>query len=147
MNLKSRYGNTERRETNGVTASLPAMLTEAYRSTPKEVVLTATEYTVTTIPANVLITKISYIVTEAFTPATTATASIKLGATVLDAALNLKVVGATASAVVAPTYVTANTDVTITPTFVGAATNDELGIVKVLIEYNDFNRDTGSYLA
>lgn len=146
-NLKTRYKNTQRRETNSATASLPSLLTEAYRAEPKEVVLTATEYTMLTLPANVMVTGIRYLVSEAYTNATSAAALVKLGATTLDAAINLKTVGASNSATTAPIWVTAPTDLTITPTLVGAATDDEAGIFKVLIEYNDYNRDTGSYLA
>lgn len=145
--LKSRFKNTQRRETNSGTATLPALLTEAYRSEAKEVVLTATEYTMLTLPANIMVTGIRYLVSEAYTNATSAAALVKLGATTLDAAINLKVVGASNSATTAPIWVTTPTDLTITPTLTGAAVNDETGIIKVLIEYNDYNRDTGSYLA
>jgi hypothetical protein len=146
LNLKGRYGNTERREVNAVRAALPFLLEGAYRNEPKQVVLTGDIHTVCKIPADILITKITYIVTEAYTQATSAVASIKLGATELDAALNLKVAGATASAATAPILVTAETDVTVTPTFVGAEASDA-GEVLVIIEYTDYNRDTGSYIA
>jgi len=145
--LKTRYKNTERRETNSGTMSLPSLLTEAYRSEPKEVVLTATDYTMATLPSNILVTAIKYLVTEAYTNATSATAAVKIGATTLDAAVDITTVGASNGTLAAPMWITTNTDVVITPTLTGAATNDEVGIFKVLVEYNDYNRDTGSYLA
>ena len=145
--LKQRYENNKRRETNSATMNLPSLLGEAYRGTAKEVVLTATEYFVGKLPANIMVTAVKYLVTEAYTNATSAVGSVELGTTVLDAAVNLKVVGASLGTLAAPAYLTAETTVSVTPTFVGAATNDEAGIFKVIIEYNDFDRDTGSYIA
>lgn len=145
--ISTRFGNNKRREASAHRGILPYVIQEAdsRQGIVKEIVLTATDYILGTIPANVIVTKAYLNVTEAYTAATTATVTVNLGATALFTNVDVKTVALTASAITG-VLTSAPSNIVAQFAFVGAETG-EIGELEVVIEYIDYNRDTGSYVS
>jgi len=145
-NIKGLYSNNRRRETNAVTCSVPYVLGAAdlREGTPQEVVITADAYTCLTIPANCIVTAVNLVIEAGAEYGTGSTVGVKLGA------IDVITAGATdAAGLIAGTNVPAlvdgsSEDLIITPALAGTSTEDS--VIKVVVEYTDYDLATVSYI-
>ncbi len=142
---KTMFGNNERREANVVVGALPAVLAPAdLREGEAETVIVTTDtYEVIKLPAGVVVTNAFVVVDDAYDGAVTFAAAV--GAVTVVAAANGAVEGITLHATGwIETLITDETVCTLVPTITGASTK---GVVKLVVEYYDYNRSTKSFIS
>jgi len=143
--LRGLFENNRRREAHSVTGTVPAIIEQAnLREGTAEVTVASGDYTLLSIPNNVLVTGISVVIDNAYDSATSATINAAIGATgIFTAAVDATTVGVTAG-INFPLLVTGGTaDLVATMAITGATTK---GTAKILIEYVDYDRATMSYI-
>lgn len=143
--LRGLFQNNRRREAQAVVGTVPAIIEPAdLREGTAEVVVASGDYTLLTLPNNVVVHNVYLVVDEAYDSATSATFTASIGGTsVFALPVNVKAVGLSAGTNV-PLLVTGGTaDVVATMAITGATTT---GTAKLVIEYVDYDRGTMSYI-
>ena len=144
--LRGLFQNNRRRESHAVVGTVPFVLESAdLREGKKELDLTTGDYTLLTIPANVLVTGATMVVEEAgvFDGAGTKV-SAKLGTVSIMGDAAVDAAGVTkGTAASFPLLTTTEQDVIATATVAGKGTK---GVAKLVISYVDYGRATMSYI-
>jgi len=144
--LRGLFKNNRRREINAVVGTLPYAIADAdLRTGDAAVVATNEAYTLVTLPAGTVVTGVNLLV-ETGSEFIAGTCKVDIGATtVIPALTDLTTAGITASDD-APLLLDAAYDVVITPASLTVAAGNANAVVRVEIEYVDYNRATMSYI-
>ena len=144
--VRGLFQNNRRREAHAVTATIPSIIEQAdLRSGTAAVTLASGDYTTLTIPANVIVTSVSLVVTDPLAGGTVSagTLAAKIGGTSVLTATTITAAGLTAGTGF-PLLVSGNgADLVVTAAVTGIP---ETGGGQVVVEYTDFDRATMSYI-
>ncbi len=143
--LRGLFSNNRRRETNAVTSSVPFILEPAdLREGTAAVQVTSGDYTTLSIPSGCIVTQATIIVEEGAEYGASSTAAVKVGSTELVPATAIDTAGITIGSAVPILVSGGSEDVVIT--MVSTGTSTENSVVKVVVEYTDYDRATMSYI-
>ncbi len=145
-NLKGLFENNRRRESQAITGKLPYSIEAAnLREGTAEVVATNEAYTLVTLPDNVIVTN-AFLVVETGSEFAAGTCAVTIGGTtVIPSTTSLTAAGITASSD-APLLLEGSNDVVITPAALTVTSANSNAVVKVVVEYIDYDRATMSYI-
>lgn len=142
--VRGLFGSNRRREVNAVTCTLPYVIgSEDIREGIAEVVLASGDYTVLTIPGNVILNTLSLVVPPGATFGVGSTATVLVDGSVElpDGAIDSEGLDVAATM---PMYLSSPSDIVIRLALAGTST--EAACVKLIMEFIDFDRATMDYI-